>query len=490
MRKRLMFSAIIPLVMLLLTGTSYSWQGRMGGMGDPYGLLSDESDFLIHPSKIATGKGVTFYGHYRFTYTDVPDWDSGRDYYIAGVLVRSERTDISVDERAHNALLGAAFPLGPGRMGLFFTYNGMSGMYGGDYTSTGDSPYLIEMKSVLDNFALRFLYGLPVGDFKLGGEFQIAYCQEKKEPNDYKLATNEAWLNEFWDPLTTYMYPYDSSYWEALFKGSVAGGIGPLDLDFTLRGGFIFGGDNKWFYEYQVPIGNPYYGWNQDGVVGGWRIGGDVWMHYAVAGDLTLPFLVRVDYRTKTRDGDGPGFGIYNGNYYGYSHEERDLAITVGGGVDKEFAKDTKIAAGIYYNYLQRRENFLFGANDYIYPDSAEHQALLQLAGEHRLSPAVTLRGGLSLFYGWVNPKGSFTSGYFAEGSGHGTHWGVGTSVGGTVVFKAITLEPFISGGYQQLDLKGDGVVISMGPLLLFKQDDTRHEWFIDGGFSILFDVP
>jgi hypothetical protein len=500
------FLLLLPVLLLALAGTSYGWQGRMGGMGDPYGLISDESDYLIHPAKIANGEGVRFYGDYRFTYTGVTDWDSDRDYYIAGVWVGSERTDISVDERAHNALLGAAFPLGPGRMGLFFTYNGMRGMYEGGYRSTGDSPYLIEMKSVLDDFALRLLYGLPLGDFKLGGEFQIAYCQEKKEPNDYKLATNEAWLNEFWDPLTTYMYPYDSSYWEALFKGSLGGKVGPFDLEFTLRGGFIFGGDNEWYSEYQIPIGNPSHGWNQDGAVAGWRIGGDVWVRYPLAGDLSLPFLVRVDYRTKTRDGDGPGFGDNDGNYYDYGHEERDLAITVGGGVDKEFTKDTRIAAGIYYNYLQRRENFVLdminpsvGAwytNDDIYPDSAEHQVLLRLAGEHSLSPAVTLRGGLSLFYGWVNPEGSFTytnsntiEDYSADGSGHGTRWGVGASLGGTVAFKAITLEPFISGGYQQLDLKGDGGISYAIGNVLFEQDDTRHEWYIGGGFSILYDL-
>ena len=50
-------------------------------MGDPFGLVADESDYLIHPAKIANGQGVRFYGDYRFTYTGVTNWDYHLDAF-------------------------------------------------------------------------------------------------------------------------------------------------------------------------------------------------------------------------------------------------------------------------------------------------------------------------------------------------------------------------------------------------------------------------
>jgi hypothetical protein len=61
---------IVGLLTLSLAGVSHGWQGRMAGMGDPFGLVQDESDFLIHPSGIADGKGTNFYGNYRFNGRD------------------------------------------------------------------------------------------------------------------------------------------------------------------------------------------------------------------------------------------------------------------------------------------------------------------------------------------------------------------------------------------------------------------------------------
>src|SRR5208337_2234455 len=112
---------------------------------------------------------------------------------------------------------------------------------------------------------------------------------------------------------TVYAYPYDSSYWEALFKGSLERKIGPLDLEFTLRGGFDFGGQTKWSFDQQPP-GTPFAGFVTKGDVQGWQLGEDLWLRYPLAMDLTLPFLVRVDYRQKARDGEGPGSGIEAGN--------------------------------------------------------------------------------------------------------------------------------------------------------------------------------
>jgi hypothetical protein len=195
MKKTLLSILILLFLVLSLGGVSYGWQGRMGGMGDPYGLIADESDFLIHPAKIAAGEGIRFYGHYLFTYTGVTNWDYNMN--IAGLLGGTLRDDVSGDELRHNGLFGASFPLGPGRMGLFFTYDGMRGDYDGHFTLTGVYVYeILDMKSALDAFAFKLLYGLPIGGFKLGGEVQIAYRQEKKERNDYD--SGNAWLNDPW----------------------------------------------------------------------------------------------------------------------------------------------------------------------------------------------------------------------------------------------------------------------------------------------------
>ncbi len=119
--KKVLLSLIgLSLLVFALTGTSYGWQGRMGGIGDPYGLISDESDFLTHPAKIAKGEGIRFYGNYRFTYTGVTGWDYNLDSFnTAGTLTGFYHYDTSGQEYRHNVLVGAGLPLGPGENGAF-----------------------------------------------------------------------------------------------------------------------------------------------------------------------------------------------------------------------------------------------------------------------------------------------------------------------------------------------------------------------------------
>ena len=526
MQRSPLFILILSFLVLFIGVPAYAWQGRMAGMGDPYGLVVDESDFLIHPAKIANGKGINFYGDYRFTYTGVLKWDNEVDIFSPnGTPLAFYPYKTSGDEMRHEALVGSSFPLGPGRMGLFFTYTGTRGNYDGNldevYPPNPLPTYfdMYDLKSDLDNFALRLLYGLPLGGFKLGGEVQFAYRKEEKRAlfnfdimggGPYSLYKNyfmggiggtAAIQNTF-----PFMIPFDSRYWEALFKGSLDGKVGPLDLEFTLRGGFLFGGNNYYEYERQDPNGTPTHGFNLKGDVTGWQIGGDLWARYPLANGLTLPFLLRMDYQKKTRDGDGEGQLGYTGFSFEYKNQERNLGITVGGGVDKELAKGARIAAGIYYNYFQGKNDIVFNdvlppsiggweINDYSYPDSIEHQVMLRLAGELELTPAVTLRMGLAPFYGWVkeNFKSSWISssgmGYTDDVPTDGYHWGIKASIGGTIKFKPITLEPFINGGYQQLHLKGDGDRTGWGgvPSYLFEMSKDRNEWSIGGGFSIKF---
>jgi hypothetical protein len=516
MKKSCLFFVILGFVLFSLAGISQSWQGRMAGMGDPYGLVADESDFLIHPAGIANGKGINFYGGYRFNYTGVSQWDSGLDVFTStGVLSLDLPKEGSGDEEKHEALLGAAFPMGPGRMGLFFQYSGKRGDYDGRQVEWFlPATYYFDqydLKSNLDDFSLRLLYGVPLGGFKLGGEFQLAYRQEKNKImyiEDFSRGLYWLWINSPWGKaglggdwrdFFPFMLPFDSKYWEALLKGSLEGTIGPTKIDFTMRGGFIFGGGNKYQYERQAPIGIPVDQFDLDGDVRGWQMGGDLWLRYPLSNGLTLPFLLRMDYQKKTRGGDGTGLLSLTGNDYDYESREKNLQIEIGGGVDKELNKGTRIAAGLYYGFLQNKNNFILSTTpasvDYDfseYPDQTEHRVILKLAGEKEISPMVALRMGFDFFYGWVSEDYKFTwPGVVLIDSfpldGH--RWGIGAFLGGTVKFQRFSLEPFINAGYQKLDLKGDGdrTAPSGAIFNLLEMDKLRKEWSIGGGFSIKF---
>ena len=502
MGKRILFLMILTVLICALAGVTQAGQGRMGGMGDPYGLVKDDSEFNIHPAKLAQGEGVRFYGYYRFTYTGVADWEFDREYFNpAGALIQWRTYDIAGDVYGHNAQVGTAFPLGPGRMGLFFEYAGMRGDYDGDYFVSPANYQTVELASALDDFALRILYGIPVGGFNLGGEVQFSY--EGEENENLRYPSNLIGLviaNEFGLPFCP-PHASDSSYWEALLKGSLEGMVGPLDLEFTLRGGFIFAGDNTWEYDQQIGS------YDLDGGVDGWRIGGDLWVRYPVD-SVTLPFLVRVDYQEKNRDGDGVGTGITNGNF-DYEHSVQDLDIEVGGGVEKKLNAGTMIAGGIYYHYLQHKENLsrhrsytIVGVGPaledlyYTCPDCIEHLGIVRLAGEHEFSSSVAMRAGLGFFCGWMR-KDSGSSTFTTVGGTQdidyprdGLHWGIEASLGGTVQFNGFAIEPFISGGWQQFDLSGDGYLAANGVLQQnIAIDESRGEWYISGGCAFLFDL-
>lgn len=514
---------LLPLLVLVLAGTSHAWQGRMGGMGDPFGLVADEADYLIHPAKITKGEGVKLYGDYRGIYTGVLKWNAEVDRFSAGgVLNAVFNRDGSGEEQRHEFLLGGSFPLGPGRMGLFFTYQGMRGDTTGEQPEwfPPSIPFLYdryELLSDLDNFAFRLLYGLPVGGFNLGAEVQIAHRDEENKllyDEDFAFGNRWLWTNYpfasiggNYRELFLFMLPYDSQYWEALFKGSLEGKVGPLDLEFTLRAGFPFGGDNTLEYE-RTFSGTLAEVIDAKGDVTGWRIGGDLWLRYPLANDLSLPFLVRVDYQEKNRDGKGPGQLSLTGRNYSYESQEQSLGITAGGGLEKELAKGTKIAAGVYYSYLQGDNDLnvmdlgggIWDNYDHSsFPDSREHQVMLRLAGELALSPVITLRMGLAPFFGWVREDFKFSyinvgiPFYTEDVSTDGYHWGIGASLGATVrVHHGFAVESFLTGGYQQLNLKGNGDRVDLPGVTtwLYDMSKDRNEWSIGGGLSVLFDLP
>ena len=505
MKRRMLVSAILPVLILAVAGAAQAWQGRMGGMGDPYGLISDEADFLIHPAKIATGEGIRFYGDYRFLYRDMFD----NDIDVTFIGTRSESLDLSGAEEVHDALVGAALPLGPGRMGLLFTYEGRHGDLDGEANATFF--YDLELMNDLDDFDLRLLYGTPVGAFKLGGELGIAYRQEEHEDILYDWGTNTAIVNILFMQTEINLYavpscaPYDSAYWEIPFKAGIEGAIGPLDVSFTLRGGWIIAGDNTLTIEVQDPIGVVDERYDLDGDVEGWRVGGNLWARYPLAEDLVLPVLVRVDYQEKARGGDWQGPVVSLGT----DTDEQTLAITIGGGAEWEPLAGTRLAAGIYYSYLRQNTDFfwsLYNSSDASqawydcsdWPDAVEHRGTIVLAGERELSPTVTLRMGLSGFFGWAaedQQEEYFhddvgVDQYLTDYATDGFHWGIGASLGATMRFAQFAFEPFVNGGYQRLDLEGDGGFYDAGVLdALLKRNESRSEWYVGGGMSILFDL-
>jgi len=512
MKRRMLVWSILPLLVVALAGVAQAGQGRMGGMGNPYGLVMDESDFLIHPAKIAKGEGQRFYGDYRFTYTDVMDWDYDVDVFLSGggPLIWFFRYDTSGDEQTHAARIGTAFPLGLGRMGLFFNYEGKRGDYDGDVQSAFSPPTdAYELTSDLDAFVLRLLYGLPTGGLNLGGEFQFSYHQEENASQLLQQSIAPSWLTNIdgsfsnWfsgnKNLLAFMMPYDSNYLEALFKGSLDAAIGPVEAAVTVRGGFIFNGDNQLE---RVGLLNLY---DLDGDVEGWRVGGDLWLRYALADDLAIPFLVRIDYQEKTRDGDGILAGLLPGAPIDYDNTEKSFEIEVGGGIDTELGKGQRLAAGIYYNYHDTMDDFWMTIpgtpllSDYSkYPARIEHRVRLALVGEWDISTAITLRMGMEPFYGWI--REDFESTNFGilpfnrwteDVSLDGSRWGIGASMGASVQFQHFTLEPFVGFGYQEINMDGDGTeLLSLGGIgVTTDVDELKREWCIGGGVSVLFDL-
>ncbi len=501
MKIRVLFIVFLIFLVLAIADSSYAWQGRMAGMGDPFGLVPDESDFLTHPSMIADGEGINFYGGYRYTFNDVEGWNVTLKAFdpATGNLLARLSFKASGNEDRHEALLGSAMPLGPGRIGIFLGYSGKRGHIDGlEDRLTG-----FDLDSDLDSFNLRLLYGFSMDAFKLGSEIQLAYRDE--ENKTFQFASG-GWVINFplggvapSADLFHYMIPYDSRFWEILFKESLSGSLGPMKIALTGRGGFIFHGDNR----YQTALSAGDFG-RFKGDVEGWKLGGDLWLKYSLTDGLSLPLVTSVDYQRKRRDGFGPGalsalFASGSG-VADYVHKERNFSGEAGGGVNKEFRNGTTVAAGVYYAFLNEKTSFWafgtdgvdFGMFDYRkYPNHVEHRIILKLAGEKKISPVLSLRMGVNSFYGWAkediqfNEADSGPGSFMNKVSLDGNPWGVGVFAGGTVKLDRFVLEPFVGSGYKRFDISGDGFETNTPSL--GEMDKFRKEWFVGAGFSIRY---
>ena len=513
MRKNLLILTIVMISIFIVFGTSSAWQGRMAGMNDPYGLVQDESDMLIHPAMIMNSSGTRFYTHYRFTYTDVMDWDYNWNFSDpTGPGEFDYDFKSSGDEYRHEALLGSTFNLGSGRMGVFFTYENLNGEYDGKIDQSG-SPWPdsnFDLDSDKTDFTVSFLYGFPIDCIDIGFEAGFAYHNEENKTfqdfsgiigmknNVFPLTLLPQWI---WGNIYPYMIPYDSEYYETFLKASIASKLG-CDADFglTLNGGYIFSGDNELHSEGITTPG--YMDTEMDGDVDGWSLGGDFWVRYKVDDSLSLPFLVSASYREKTKDGDDNTFIGAIPAELDYEHKEVSWNIEAGGGVDIALDNTSKIASGIYYRYLQNSNDFSLDIDvptgytntdmDDI-PDYNEHRITLKLAYEKELSPMVGFRAGFDGFYGWAD--WDYKNHFYGPGSDlrenvsmDGNLWGIGLTLGGTIKIDPVTLEPFIGAAYQQTNLDGHGTTRGNGaPSANIEGDYERNQWMVTAGTSILF---
>jgi hypothetical protein len=504
MEKRVWSGLIVFLLVFSFVGAAHSWQGRMASMGNPFGLVTDESDFLIHPSEIADGKGINFYGNYRFNWLNGTHWDYTAKYFDSstGELVSRLPFRTTGHETQHDALVGAALPLGPGRLGVFFQYANRDGDFDGHELMLGEYDRFTFDDS-LNSFAIRALYGIPMGAVKLGTEIQLGYQKAKNTDTFISINGNQVFRNDIIGThipdLNTFpfQFPYDSKWWNTGFKSSLEGPLGPGKLSATVRGGFIFGGDNDLHYRNILPfVPFVFESINFDGDVEGWNIGGDLWWRTSLGNGLSLPLLLKVDYDKKTWD--GTGINVPLGNLpFRYRSSEKGFQVEAGGGLDKDFGKGARAAIGLYYNYLNNNRSFLyqleFQKTDHTdYPHQIEHRGILRIAGEKEFCPWFTARLGVNLFFGWVNEGYRFRETFlpFAGGtlehiSIDGPNWGGVLSLGGTVKLSGLSLEPFVSGGYRRLDLNGDNGFRTPG--LNLDMNKLKEEWSIGGGFSIKY---
>ncbi len=496
MNKKSLSVLAVLFLALVLAVPAMAWQGRVAGTGNAVGLIADESDFLIHPALLASGKGLNAYGHVGLAYEKTGNWDYKSTVPVYGWFYPYET---SGDAWKANLQAGAAFALGAGRMGVFFEYDYAKGSYDGQevYAGFGSGIRNIDLDDKLNNVKLRVLYGLPVGAVNLGGELQIAYVNEEKDTQladfDGSFWRNYPWAAEDAPALSLYpfMIPFDSKYWEAQARVSAAGSAGPGSYAVTLRAGLPFASDNQ--YAFGDDSGDAA---TIEGSVKGYNVGADAWFRLPLSAKMVLPFVVSISYKTIERDGSGLSNYASSLNY---EHAAKNLNVKIGGGVELTPAEGTKIAAGLYYDYISAQQdisiNDLISPIEYYYdtysdvPNASEHRLTIKAAAEKNLTQMVALRGGFSAFYGLAKSEYGYSA-YDDEGpyypldaSADGSTLGVTASVGASVNLGKVSLEPFLNAGYTKYTADGDGF---NGPLPVSVEMDKTN-WTLGGGLSVKF---
>jgi hypothetical protein len=473
----------------------------MAGMGNPTGLIADESDFLVHPAALAEGTGVGFYASYGFAYTDIQKADWKNDWKIPdSQLIYSP----DGDQWEHKASLGTAFTLPKGRMAIFLEYVNKQGeLEGNDPIGTPGLRDDYKIDSDLGNLALRLLYAVPVSPrVKLGGEVELAYRSEENRIKGNYLGTPHSYQNYSFPALPEayyfqdkYLYgrPCDATYMQAAFKGSVEANAGPVEVLFTGRYGFLFASDNE--LELRSSFAGPIASPTMDGDVEGYAAGADLWFRYKLRPDVTLPFVVRADYSRKEYDGSSD-LSLLIPMPYEYENIEKNFFLEIGGGVEKKIEKGL-IAAGLYYDYLSNESDFDLQLLDCRWinepvPETKEHRLVLRAAAEKEVSPTATLRAGLEAFHGWVDmdfdSRVSLGNDLYRQTTEiDGSRWGAGVSFGASCKAAAMVVEPYLNIAYQKTDLDGDGYISDGISIVTTDNAYERTEWCYGAGLSLKF---
>ena len=496
MRKRSLAVLATLFLALVLAVPATAWQGRMAGTGDAAGLIADESDFLTHPAYLASGKGVNAYGHFGLAYEKTSTWDYKSSAPTLGWVYPYEAGG---NTWKTNLQLGSAFALGAGRMGVFFEYDGSKGKYDGqeNYSGFGSGSRNIELDDQFNNLKLRVLYGIPAGAVNLGGELQIGYVNEEKETLLSEFGgdfwRNWPWAAENAPALSLYPFiiPFDSKYWEARGKISAAGAAGPGSYAVTVNAGLPFASHNQYFLAYDSGDAAT-----MEGNVKGYSVGADAWFRLPLSAKMVLPLVVSIGYKKIERDGSG--LSNYS-SALNYEHTAKNLNAKLGGGVEMTPSEGTKIAAGLYYDYISTKQDIyiedIFNSITYYadtygkMPDASEHRLTVKVAAEKDLTRMVVLRGGFSVYYGrakndYAYSADSSGSSYDAlEVSVDGSTMGVNASIGATVNLGQVGLEPFLSAGYAKYSADGDGFLGSL-PVSV---DMDKTNWLVGGGLSVKF---
>ncbi|HEX2967130.1 MAG TPA: autotransporter domain-containing protein, partial [Syntrophorhabdaceae bacterium] len=129
-----------------------------------------------------------------------------------------------------------------------------------------------------------------------------------------------------------------------------------------------------------------------------------------------------------------------------------------------------------------------FGWVDYSSnPKLKEDRITLRLAGEKEISPKITLNGGLSYYFGWVQNydfEKVRNDGEYYNLSLDGRNWGGSLSVGAAIKLNGLTFEPYLKGAYQDLKTSGDGTSSNYATE---SGKYAKRLWTVGGGFSVNF---